>query len=278
MYTELNSILNTTPDSFTKGEFILVSDRQSDASFLIHHFLSLYLRARCRVLFLGLVQSFNHYSAISQRMGVSLAQAKEKGQLVFLEGLNESLSVLIPQETDTGSQAMDFLRDPSVDLKSLYEFVRSSFSSTGGRREGVDDTDQWGPPVLLVDDLSVLLSLGVSAGAVLDFSHYCRATVCSQLQGNMVMLTRCDGEEEEEDDGDDEGPERLLKGLTHQCSLTLHVQGLPTGFCRDIHGQVEVRWRRRQADGQYTQNKLFQYKVHDKGASFFARGTSSAVL
>lgn len=56
------------------------------------------------------------------------------------------------------------------------------------------------------------------------------------FKGNVVMLTRCDGEDEEEED--DEGPERLLKGLTHQCSLTLHVQGLPTGFCRDIHGQV----------------------------------------
>lgn len=51
------------------------------------------------------------------------------------------------------------------------------------------------------------------------------------------MLTRCDGDDDE-DGGDDEGPEKLLKGLTHQCSLTLHVQGLPTGFCRDIHGQV----------------------------------------
>lgn len=56
-------------------------------------------------------------------------------------------------------------------------------------------------------------------------------------KGNVVMLTRCDGEDDDED-GDDEGPERLLKGLTHQCSLSLHVQGLPTGFCRDIHGQV----------------------------------------
>ena len=53
------------------------------------------------------------------------------------------------------------------------------------------------------------------------------------------MLARCDGEEEE-DDGDDEGSERLLKGLTHQCSLTLQVQGLPTGYCREIHGQVCV--------------------------------------
>ncbi|XP_033958270.1 elongator complex protein 6 [Gymnodraco acuticeps] len=275
MYTELNSILNTTPDSFTQGEFVLLSDRQSDASFLIHHFLSLYLRARCKVCFVGLVQSFNHYSAISQRLGVSLTQAKEKGQLVFLEGQKESLSVLIPQENDTGSQAMDFLRDPSVGLKSLYEFVRSAVSSNG--EEGGDGSEEWGPPVLLVDDLSVLLSLGVSAGAVLDFSHYCRAIVCSQLQGNVVMLVRCDGEGEE-DEGDDEGSERLMKGLTHQCSLTLHVQGLPTGYCRDIHGQVEVCWRRRQGDGQYTQKKLFQYKVHDKGASFFAPGTSSAVL
>lgn len=274
MFTELNSILNSTPDSFTKGEFILVSDRQSDASFLIHHFLSFYLRARCKVCFLGLVQSFSHYSAISQRLGVSLAQAKEKGQLVFLEGLKESLSILIPQEGNAENQAMDFLRDPTVGLRNLYKFVQSSLNHSSS---GEDGTEEWGPCVLLVDDIGVLLSLGVSARAVLDFSHYCKATVCSQLQGNMVMLVRCDGEDQG-DDGDDEGSELLLRGLTHQCSLALHVQGLPTGYCRDIHGQVEVCWRRRQGDGQHTQKKLFQYKVHDKGASFFARGTSSAVL
>ncbi|XP_075995880.1 elongator complex protein 6 [Genypterus blacodes] len=267
MFPELNSILSRTPDSFIQGDFVLVSDRQADASFLVHHFLSFYLRARCQVCFLGLVQSFNHYSAISQRMGVSLAQAKEKGQLVFLEGLNESLSVLLPEESNTGSGVMDFLRDPAVGLRSLFQFVRVSLSRSAG-------SEEWGPPVLLVDDLSVLLSLGVSVDAVLDFSHYCRAAVCSQLQGNMVMLVRSDGEEE---DGEDEGSERLLKGLTHQCDLTLHVQGLPTGYCRDIHGQVEVCLRR-QGEGLNMQKKVFQYKVHDKGASFFARGTSSAVL
>ncbi|XP_017284076.1 elongator complex protein 6 [Kryptolebias marmoratus] len=272
MFTELNSILNASPDSFTQGEFILVSDRQSDASFLIHHFLSFYLRARCRVCFLGLVQSFCHYNAVGQRLGVSLTQAKEKGQLIFLEGLKESLSILIPHENNTEHQAMNFLRDPAVGLRSLYEFVRSGLTGSGSSEEGAEE---WGPPVLLVDDLSVLLSLGVGTGAVLDFSHYCRATACSQLQGNMVMLVRCNGDEEE--DGD-EGSEWLLKGLSHQCSLALHVQGLPTGYCKDIHGQVEVCWRMRQGDGQHTQKKLFQYKVHDKGASFFARGTSSAVL
>lgn len=150
--------------------------------------------------------------------GVSLAQAKEKGQLVFLEGLKESLSLLIPQETEAESQAesqaMGFLRyththrhthgrpgnrpqlqactvlpfsglccvsrDPAVGLCSLYEFIRSSLSGSGDGGAGPEEA--WGPPVLLVDDLSVLLSLGVSVGAALDFSHYCRATVCCELQ------------------------------------------------------------------------------------------------
>lgn len=274
MFPELNSILNSSPDSVSQGDFILLSDRQSDASFLIHHFLSFYLRARCKVCFVGLVQSFSHYSAVSQRLGVNLTQAREKGQLVFFEGLKESLSIFLPQEGNKESQATDFLRDPAVGLRSLFQFILASVKSPDGPPEGAG---VWGPPVLLVDDLSVLLSLGVSAGAALDFSHYCKAAICSELQGNMVMLVRCNGEEEE-DEEDDRGSEWLLKGLTHQCSLTLHVQGLPTGYCRDIHGQVEVCWRRRRSDGQHSQRKLFQYKVHDKGASFFARGMSSSVL
>ena len=57
---------------------------------------------------------------------------------------------------------------------------------------GEDDGDggtlgSWGPPVLLVDDLTVLLSLGVSVGSVLDFSHYCFVTVCSKLKVGLSL-------------------------------------------------------------------------------------------
>lgn len=76
-------------------------------------------------------------------------------------------------------------RDPAGGLKSLYEFVRSSASCPG-------PAEEWGPPALLVDDLSVLLSLGVGAGAALDFSHYCRAAICSELQvGVLAVAARC---------------------------------------------------------------------------------------
>ncbi|KAG9283823.1 elongator complex protein 6 [Astyanax mexicanus] len=268
MFPELNSILSSSPENFTEGEFILLSDRQADASFLIHHYLTFYLRARCRVCFLGLVQSFSHYSVVSQRLGVNLTQAKEKGQLVFLEALKASPGVLLGDESSDKTAALDYLRSPCPELRGLYEFVWNSLSRAGGE----DAAESWGPPVLIIDDLSVLLSLGVSAGAILDFTHYCQATICSQLQGSMIALVRCDDEEYDEDE---ESSNYLLKALSHQCSLSLRVEGLSTGYCRDIHGQVEIWWRGR---GMKNQRKIFQYKVHDKGASFFAPGTSRAVL
>ncbi|XP_012678319.1 elongator complex protein 6 [Clupea harengus] len=279
MYTELNSILNNSPDNCKQGEFVLISDRKADASFLVHHFLSFYLRAGCKVCFLGLVQSFSHYSAVSQRLGVSLLQAKEKGQLVFLEGLKDCLGVVLPDGAKPESPTLDFFRPQCSDLRGLFEFVLSSLSPVGGAvGEGEIGSGPQSPPVLIVDDLSVLLSLGVRAGAVLDFAHYCKANICCELKGNAVMLMRCEEEEGEEEEGEEESAEMLLKGLMHQCTLALQVQGLPTGYCRDIHGQVDIWWRGQSQQLQQNQRKVFQYKVQDKGASFFARGTSSAVL
>lgn len=65
-------------------------------------------------------------------------------------------------------------REGGSNLKALYEFVRTSLTPS--------ESDSWKCPVLLVDDVSVLLSLGMRPVDVLDFIHYCRATVCSQLK------------------------------------------------------------------------------------------------
>lgn len=58
--------------------------------------------------------------------GVNLALAKEKGQLVFLEGLNESLSVLIPQESHADSCALGFLRYTDAPHTSPLRLLSSS--------------------------------------------------------------------------------------------------------------------------------------------------------
>lgn len=54
----------------------------------------------------------------------------------------------------------------------------------------------------------------------------------SLFQGNIVALVHDSG------DTQDEENDILLNGLSHQSHLILRAEGLATGFCRDVHGQV----------------------------------------
>ncbi|XP_012883539.1 PREDICTED: elongator complex protein 6 isoform X1 [Dipodomys ordii] len=263
MFPELNNLLNTSPDRAEQGKLTLLCDSKTDGSFLVHHFLSFYLKANCKVCFVALLQSFSHYNTVGQKLGVNLTTARERGQLVFLEGLKSSVDIFFhPQEEP---HPLRFLREANAgSLQPLYEFVREALKP-------VDSEDTtWRFPVLLVDDLSVLLSLGLGAVAVLDFTHYCRATVCSELQGNMVALVH------DSEDAEDEENELLLNGLSHQSHLILHAEGLATGFCKDVHGQLKILWRK--STGRRDRSLIYQYKIQDKNVSFFAKGMSPAVL
>ncbi|XP_029444054.1 elongator complex protein 6 isoform X2 [Rhinatrema bivittatum] len=225
MFVELNHLLNSSPDKLRQGELTLICDVKTDGSFLVHHFLSLYLRAGCKVCFVALVQSFSHYNIIAKKLGVNLTAAKEQGQLIFLEGLKSSVDMLLGErQKSEQTNPLQFISDTGSDLKVLYDFVRESLMPSS--------TESWKCPVLLVDDVSILLSLGVRAIHLLDFLHYCRATICSQLKGNMVVLVHSSA------DSEDEENELVVNYLCHFSNLILWVEGLATGFCKDVHGQT----------------------------------------
>ncbi|XP_030827357.1 elongator complex protein 6 [Camarhynchus parvulus] len=266
MFAELNELLGASPERPDAGKFTLLRDTRTDGSFLVHHFLSFYLRAGCKVCFVALLQSFSHYSIVAQKLGVSLAAAKERGQLVFLEGLKSCLDLLFGEEEQPGQPSpLQFLSGSSCDLRALFEFVRVSLSATAG--------DSWKGPVLLVDDLSVLLSLGAAPVAVLDFIHYCRVCVCCQLKGNIVVLVHSN------EDSEDEENELVVNSLCHHSDLILWAQGLATGFCKDVHGQIKIIKRlslRQAAEQDLVQ--IYQYKIQDRNVTFFAPGLSAAVL
>uniref|UniRef100_A0A8D0HIW7 Elongator complex protein 6 n=1 Tax=Sphenodon punctatus TaxID=8508 RepID=A0A8D0HIW7_SPHPU len=89
----------------------LLCDAKTDGSFLVHHFLSFYLKAGCKVCFVALLQSFSHYKIVAQKLGVSLATARERGQLVFLEGLKSCGEVLFGKQPESGQPSpLQFLR------------------------------------------------------------------------------------------------------------------------------------------------------------------------
>ena len=37
-----------------------------------------------------------------------------------------------------------------------------------------------------------------------------------------------------------ESEDTLARHLLHSCHLSLHVKGLPSGYSRDVHGQVTI--------------------------------------
>lgn len=260
MFPELNALLGADTESPERGQFTLISGQKTDAGFLLHHFLSYYLKAGCRVCFVALAQSFSHYNVIAQKLGVNLVNARDQGQLRFLEGLRSYTRLLFADTPETEAEnPLRFLRTGS-DLRPLYDYITDALTPPAG--------EQWKCPVLIIDDVGVLLSLGVTTLQVLDFIHYCRASVCHRNQGAVVCLLQ-GGEGSEDADA-----ERLLRSLCHQSSLVLQVDGLVTGFCKDVHGQLTII--RRTQDG--AQPVIYQYKIHDKTVSFFARGLSAAVL
>ncbi|XP_027765199.1 elongator complex protein 6-like, partial [Empidonax traillii] len=68
MFAELNELLGASPQRPEPGKFTLLRDTRTDGSFLVHHFLSFYLRAGCKVCFVALLQSFSHYSIVAQKL------------------------------------------------------------------------------------------------------------------------------------------------------------------------------------------------------------------
>ncbi|ELV09690.1 hypothetical protein TREES_T100002377 [Tupaia chinensis] len=261
MFPELNNLLNTSPDRAEQGKLTLLCAAETDGSFLVHHFLSFYLKANCKVCFVALIQSFSHYNIVGQKLGVSLTAARERGQLVFLEGLKSSVDVFFQAQEKT--HPLHFLREANAgNLQPLYEFVQEALKPVDSGAAA------WRCPVLLVDDLSVLLSLGVGAVAVLDFVHYCRATVCSELK-----VPRAAGSQP-----GPQGPGHAQAYVHHQSHLVLRAEGLATGFCKDVHGQLRILWRASQPTAQRGRSLTFQYKIQDKSVTFFAKGMSPAIL
>lgn len=50
----------------------------------------------------------------------------------------------------------------------------------------------------------------------------------------MVILVHADANDEDSDE------ELLQKMLMYKCDVQLHVTGLKSGYCRDVHGQVSL--------------------------------------
>lgn len=272
MFAEFNSLMNFSEKSPPKRKFVLVTDEQNDGSFIIHHFLSMYIKGGLKVVFLALVQSFSHYNNVAQKLGVNLSSAVQNGQVTYLDGLkliSEALDDgdhVDPAEHHTAGNADNpfvNIRNQTFTLQPLYNRIKSSMIDTVGQS----------PCLLLIDDLTALISIGVRVQEIADFTHYCSTLMCfspALVDGCLVTLVHHDG------DVDDEESLLLWRQLCYRAHVELHVRGLSSGYCKDVHGQLTITQR----DGNSIKHKRrdIQFKILERNVIFFALGTSKAVL
>jgi KaiC/GvpD/RAD55 family RecA-like ATPase len=251
MFIEVHSALRL--DHGGGGDLVcLVEEEDGLGSFLVHHFLSSSLESQKKVLFLGLEQSLGHYHAVGLKSGINLLKLKESGQLVFLEGLK---SIADAYDQTTNDSSFNFANGLGVGQLQQHlqrELERLSKDSR---------------VTVIVDKVSLLLSLGVSADAAIAFARTLQR-VTSEAGADCVLLGRRDP------DDTDEGLNRLTSYLARTSDLSVICWPLEYGKSSSVTGNLRFEW----INGDDIESGRYQFRVEEKDVKVFALGASRAVL
>jgi len=270
-YTPSSSFSSSISSSSSPSSIktIMISDGVGcDADFLVNHFLHAFVKAEAPTVFLHLAQTFSHYNLVGSKCGVNLQTAIEKKLLSAIDGMKLLSEALTPSSAS----------DETPLTRILFDAVIETVNAVVGNVDSSPPHPPHNPPLILID-LSLLSGLGVSHRDVIAFVHSLRRRFASL---SATLLFRLHGDIEDEEDVDEDDI-HLVKLFSHQVDAHFRVRGLSTGYCKDVHGAIEL-YRRvssgSNANGQMTfvKNIKKQFKISDKGVAVFAPGLSAAVL
>ncbi|KAF9913570.1 Elongator subunit elp6 [Lobosporangium transversale] len=317
-YASLEPHLPSSHALLPPGTYLSISDTQaSDGNFLLHHFISNYIKADHNVVLVGLAGILVHYTMVGRKLGVNLTTAKTKGTFYFVDGLT--------QLTDYAAPNKDFLIKPTEAKQSGEQrpTTSPSQSATTPSSSTSRPTQRTATPVataptalpvvlsyspklldfykvledlikntvsknnvkekqlcLILDDLSVLLNCGWPCRDVMGLVRYLKLLV-AKFNGSLITLVHADAvlAEEVPQDG-------LVKGVFYEADYIIDVRDLDSGGSRDVHGQLSMlhgpRYLLRQRAGHVKENDwpalTLHYKILDNNVEVFAKGYSSGVL
>lgn len=112
-------------------------------------------------------------------------------------------------------------------LKQLFFTVKQAVENLPGYPDVT--------PVLIVDDLSILTSLGCKEYEVSVFFQYLQAMLCPR-GGTVVSLVHTD----HNDTQAESRPGSLYSHIGHCSDVIISVRPLKTGYCRDLSGEVSM--------------------------------------
>ena len=164
MFPEIQSALRLDKHSIQNKRITLVQELSIDGSFLLHHFISSAVKSNFNILIVALEQTLGHFHGVGMKLGYDLLKCQKKGQLIFYDVLKSAhLSYLNdPQNNSNTNHVLDFHSESSKTLNELFKVLKAKVE---------EFTDKSKPLIIIIDKLSLFLSLGVKLSQVIKFTQ-----------------------------------------------------------------------------------------------------------
>ncbi|KAA0200153.1 hypothetical protein HAZT_HAZT008427 [Hyalella azteca] len=250
---------------------IFVSDTPDTCGqFLTSELLCQNLLAGRRVMYVTLHNTFALNCNIAAKRSIQLMNFYKNGYIKVIEGqkLMTEAAAKALEGQDVSKHPFNFMFNSSDgSLKNLFLAIKYCVNDWRSSNESM---------VILIDNLSTLLSLGVSTTEIRIFIQYCYSLLYplnSDLKtrlGNLIFVSLDDPADKEF---------HLIANYLSQCSdVTLSARPLSTGRTNEVDGSLHVCSSPQNKRQQEPFKKMYLYKVMERTTKLFAPGMTASVL
>lgn len=161
--------------------FLLTETLRADVSFIIHHFLSLYLKNAGRVILVGLEHHFQHYFLIGKKVRMNLVEEEESGNFKFIDLVSKPFVWCENNPNSLNqiskSKPLSFDASKSNVLEELYLEIEKNFIQ-------MEASNLKKPCCLIIDCFNILLNVTNCVAESIQFIQYCQTLIQQKVMIN----------------------------------------------------------------------------------------------
>jgi dethiobiotin synthetase len=275
-FSELNTACQWNDQNIPKGFIVIRDTAPADGSLFLHHLLNTHLIKQQKtpgkgVVFVSLNHTYVHYHTIELKLNTNLQKEGENGTFKFVDALQNLTSSFIGNTEDNDDTL--FFSSPLVaqSIEKKRPSCLSVWKPSENSQSISDDLlshvmRDGAPDCIIFDHLNPLLyANGENADSKLYKTLQHLHRISKQGTTVVVALHGCGSDESSVES-------RLANAAEHLSDVVFRVSGLPTGYSKDVHGQVEVIHRKDSTSYEPPKRVKLHYKTFEHQVKLFAPG------
>lgn len=254
--TDINQLLKL-PSNFKKIKLMTItSDDLNNSSFAFMSILAAKLKSirmlSCqggssdvsnRIVLITTNESYSHYSSVAAKsFGLNLKTFRDDKRLIVLDLLTDLHMYL----TTSGKLHLD----------KMIQIL--------------DDEHQNGG-LLMIDDISIFLSLGVSSADIFQMINYYKM-ISHQLEYSIVIQSYSDAQNDS-CEPQDEDLRTTVNSIISSSDVWIQLSKLSTGFSTNVDGVLKIRDFNSILDIRTSDDLMYHFKTMDRNTKILVPGT-----